>query len=190
MSAAVLSPSTKTNLGSGLARCSASAAHTHPPLATTHTEYRPPPPGTERSTLVRPPPPASVLHRNPSLPRRETQAAHTVQGRTARASTSAMSLNAYSTHFHMSADRRLETRCTSMQDAFQPAMRMRTVAAVRELAKADRFTHFAESEARPEYSSAFSPHLLPPASEHRKCFSLTRNAGCSPLTGAWLVYIC
>lgn len=91
----------------------------------------------------------------------------------------------------MSADRRLETLCTTMQDAFQPAVRMRTEAAVREPAKADRFTHFAGSEAvwRPEYSSAFSAHPPPPAPEHHKGFSLTKNAGCCPLTGVWPFYL-
>lgn len=203
---AVRLPCLKTDLAGGLAKC----ATTRQRLAeedavlplTTGSEYSSPIAAaeTQRRLPIRPPLPASVMHRSRDLCFPKVSHSHAVHtalvGAPARQTAESVSLqsadnNMNATHFHISADRRIETCNTTTRENFQPAQCGTLPAAMirNQAAGACKFTPYCSScdEWTPTYGSTFRPHSTTYHAAHRKRHSVTKNAGCCPITGNSLI---
>ena len=126
-----LSPSGKLNQGSSLQ----DQLHRLDEFTTFRKDYKAPPNDFVRTKVVDPVPPASVIHKNScylKLQNSLTQSTYRPPNDTTpnvlqqyqnlleSDSTSGMdSSRMYASHFHLSADKRLETHCTTNQDGFK-----------------------------------------------------------------------
>lgn len=192
---AVSLPYLKTDLAGGLAKCATTRQrraeeNAGPVLSTTGSEYSSPAAETSQRRLpIRPPLPASVMHRSRDLcfPKiSHSRAVHTAPGAQTESASlqSANTMNA--THLHISADRRIETCNTTTRENFQPAQCVMPAAMIRNpAADASKFTPYCSScdEWTPTYGSTFRPHSTAYHAAQRKRHSVTKNAGCCPITG-------
>lgn len=190
-------PYVRTDLAGGLAKCTKLTARQRPEedgpvLSTTGSQYSLPIAETKRRLPIRPPLPASVMHRSSDLcfPKiSHSHAVHVAPTSTLRISPSLQSagdMNA--THFHISADRRLETCNTTTRENFQPAQRVTPAVMVRKrAAENSKFTPCSANHEfddwSPTYSSTFRPHSSVCHAARRERHIVTKNAGCCPITG-------
>lgn len=190
-SSAVTLPYLRTDLAGGLAKCTTARQRREedgPILSTTCSQYSLPLAETKRPP-IRPPLPASVMHCSSDLCFPKISHSHAVHAapcskqRISASLQSADYMNA--THFHISADRRLETCNTTTRENFQPAQRVRPAAMVRKpAAEASKFTPRSTCDDwTPTYTSTFRPHSSLLTACHRKQHLVTKNAGCCPITG-------
>ena len=187
-------PYVRTDLAGGLAKCTTARQRPEedsPVLSTTSSQYSLPIAETKRRLPIRPPLPASVMHRSSDLFFPKISHSHTVHAaptNTQRISSSlwqsAGDMNA--THFHISADKRLETCNTTTRENFQPAQRVTPAVMVRkQAAEASKFTPCSAEcdDWSPTYSSTFRPHSSVLTTCRRERHLVTKNAGCCPITG-------